>query len=213
MTTTRTRGPLVATLALAALLGTAQAPALAATGSTGSAAAPSAAAAPVAPAAKGTLTSSIEGTWTGQDGRRGTVTGRFTPTRFARQGDGLVAEGRLRMVVRRADGSIRQVLRRTVVVPVQLPTAAATGAAAGTAEAQVACNILNLDLGPLDLNLLGLRIQLNEINLDITAIPGGGLLGDLLCAVNGLLSGGVLGNVLNQLANLLNRILGILSAR
>ena len=47
------------------------------------------------------------------------------------------------------------------------------------------CNVLNLTLGPLDLNLLGLRVQLNQVVLNITAIPGGGLLGDLLCGLAG----------------------------
>ena len=76
----------------------------------------------------------------------------------------------------------------------------------GTAQADAACDILNLDLGPLDLNILGLRIQLNEVQLDITAVPGAGnLLGNLLCAVAGLLDG----NAAGGLANLLNRLLGL----
>ena len=61
-------------------------------------------------------------------------------------------------------------------------------------------------LGPLDLNLLGLAIHLNQVVLNITAIPGAGnLLGNLLCAVAGLLDnpGG--------LAALLNQILAILA--
>jgi len=77
------------------------------------------------------------------------------------------------------------------------------------------CNILNLDLGPLDLNLLGLVVHLDEVVLDITAVSGTGqLLGNLLCAVAGLLDGGpggILGGLLGQLSNLLNQILGILN--
>jgi hypothetical protein len=42
------------------------------------------------------------------------------------------------------------------------------------------CNILHLELGPLDLNLLGLRIQLTKVCLDITGTPGTPL-GGLLC--------------------------------
>lgn len=54
-----------------------------------------------------------------------------------------------------------------------------------------ACTILDLDLGPLDLDLLGLVVNLNEVQLDITAVPGAGnLLGNLLCAVAGLLDRG-----------------------
>lgn len=74
------------------------------------------------------------------------------------------------------------------------------------------CPILHLELGPLDLNLLGLRVQLNQVVLDITAIPGpGNLLGNLLCAVAGLLDGvdlgGVLGNLLQALIDALIRLL------
>jgi hypothetical protein len=65
---------------------------------------------------------------------------------------------------------------------------------------QDACPILHLELGPLDLNLLGLRVQLNQVVLDVTAVPGpGNLLGNLLCAVAGLLDGVDLGNVLGRL--------------
>lgn len=74
------------------------------------------------------------------------------------------------------------------------------------------CPILHLELGPLDLNLLGLRVQLNQVVLDITAVPGpGNLLGNLLCAVAGLLDGvdlgSVLGGLLQSLIDALIRLL------
>ena len=74
------------------------------------------------------------------------------------------------------------------------------------------CPILHLDLGPLDLNLLGLHVHLNEVVLDVEAIPGpGNLLGNLLCAGAGLLDGvdvgGILGGLLQNLINLLIRLL------
>jgi hypothetical protein len=72
------------------------------------------------------------------------------------------------------------------------------------------CRILTLVLGPLDLNILGLRVELNRVELRITAIPGpGNLLGNLLCAIAGLLDGG-LGGLLGQLLDLLNDILDAL---
>lgn len=78
------------------------------------------------------------------------------------------------------------------------------------------CTILTLDLGPLDLELLGLRVQLNEINLDITGETGSGnLLGNLLCAVANLGSGsGLLGlsGIVQDLLNVVNDLLGSLSA-
>jgi hypothetical protein len=80
------------------------------------------------------------------------------------------------------------------------------------ASSAAACDILNLVLGPLDLNILGLRIQLNRVVLDITAVPGAGnLLGNLLCAVVGLLDGSPLAGLLGQLRTLLNQILGLLN--
>ncbi|MBB5791570.1 hypothetical protein [Jiangella mangrovi] len=74
------------------------------------------------------------------------------------------------------------------------------------------CPILHLELGPLDLNLLGLRVQLNQVVLDITAIPGpGNLLGNLLCAVAGLLDGVDLGSTLGRLLqNLIDALIRLL---
>jgi hypothetical protein len=59
-----------------------------------------------------------------------------------------------------------------------------------SALAGAACSVLSLALGPLDLNLLGLVVELDNcatppgpVTVDVTGIPGGGLLGDLLCAL------------------------------
>ena len=50
------------------------------------------------------------------------------------------------------------------------------------------CHVLSLTLGPLHLNLLGLVVDLNQVNLNVTAQPGpGNLLGNLLCSVTHLL--------------------------
>jgi hypothetical protein len=82
----------------------------------------------------------------------------------------------------------------------------ATAAAAGS------CQILDLTLGPLHLDLLGLVVDLNQVHLQITAEQGAGnLLGNLLCAVAGLLDNtgtGGLSGILQSLVNLLNQILG-----
>jgi hypothetical protein len=70
------------------------------------------------------------------------------------------------------------------------------------------CDILTLDLGPVHLDLLGLVVDLNAIHLTITAEQGSGnLLGNLLCAVAGLLDGS---GTLTQIAGLLNQILALL---
>ena len=70
------------------------------------------------------------------------------------------------------------------------------------------CTILDLDLGPLHLDLLGLVIDLAPVHLDITAVSGSGnLLGNLLCAVAGLLDNTGTGGGLNGVVLLLNRLL------
>lgn len=70
------------------------------------------------------------------------------------------------------------------------------------------CTILDLNIPPIDLNLLGLEVAVpSGIHLVITAHQGQGLLGDLLCSVDNLLNGG-LGN---PLATLLNSLLGLLN--
>jgi hypothetical protein len=77
---------------------------------------------------------------------------------------------------------------------------------------QNACQILSLDLGPLNLDLLGLVVDLSDVQLDITAERGAGnLLGNLLCTVAGLLDGpGAGGGLLNAVDRLLDRITGLL---
>lgn len=71
-------------------------------------------------------------------------------------------------------------------------------------QATGSCQILDLTLGPLDLNLLGLMVHLDTVHLNITAQQGpGNLLGNLLCAVAGLLDNT---NSTNGLAALLNRL-------
>jgi hypothetical protein len=47
------------------------------------------------------------------------------------------------------------------------------------------CSVLHLELAPIDLDLLGLNVDTSAICLNITAIEGGGLLGDLLCSLAG----------------------------
>lgn len=72
------------------------------------------------------------------------------------------------------------------------------------------CSILNLTLGPLHLDLLGLVVDLNQVHLTITAQQGAGnLLGNLLCAVANLLNG--TGGLSAAIQNLLNQINAILS--
>lgn len=125
----------------------------------------------------------------------GTFNGTFDLLRFANQNGNLVAIGNLTGTLTDAAGnvigSVSNVLTTLAVTP-------------GTAT----CEILNLTLGPLDLNLLGLMVHLDQVHLEITAQQApGNLLGNLLCAVAHLLDGG---GPLGALAGLLNNILRVL---
>jgi hypothetical protein len=81
-------------------------------------------------------------------------------------------------------------------------------AASAPVQATGTCRILDLTLGPLHLDLLGLVVDLNQVHLTITAQQGpGNLLGNLLCAVANLLNGNTSPTALQQIVNLLNQIL------
>ena len=138
------------------------------------------------------LTKRLAVTGTGKGGKK--FTGTYTVDRFVSRAGKVFSVGTLKGKLKN-----RRVSRKNVRMPVS-----SFGLAGPAQSSQLVCRILTLTLGPLDLNLLGLRVQLNQVNLRITAIPGGGLLGDLLCGVANLLNppalaGGNLAAVLNAL--------------
>jgi hypothetical protein len=125
----------------------------------------------------------------------GTVNSVLTITGFSNQNGQLFANGSLTSTITNAAGQVIG----TVTQAVSVPIAGASGS----------CQILHLTLGPLDLNLLGLQVHLNQVVLDVTAVPGAGnLLGNLLCAVANLLNNPAAPT--GGLAGLLNGILGAL---
>src|SRR3954447_7057297 len=69
--------------------------------------------------------------------------------------------------------SAGQVVASGLTVPVDLAATSAANAPASQSgvSAQATCDILHLVLGPLDLNLLGLKVHLDTVKLDITAQP------------------------------------------
>ena len=154
-----------------------------------SVAVPAAAAPPRADA--GIASVPVRGSDVGTDGALHTVEGTFQVTQFAVEDGQLVAQGVFTGTV---DGVARTVSGSSVVT-----------------VAQSSCRILELTLGPLHLDLLGLVIDLDEVNLVITAEPGpGNLLGNLLCAIAGLLDGSAVDTALARLVDLLNAILALL---
>jgi hypothetical protein len=156
---------------------------------------------------------------TGTASRGRTVVGAFTPSKFVVKNGKLAAIGKLDVVTRGPGKDLHRV-KRGVTMSLKRASVANTGTFGSGAGAKVpgaaaaaplgSCDVLNLVLGPLDLNLLGLEVHLKKVVLDVIAVTGAGnLLGNLLCAVAGLLDGvGVLG----QVADLLNQILAILKA-
>jgi hypothetical protein len=151
----------------------------------------------------GEARSRVKGTY----GRAGTVRGWFTPRRFVTRDGKLKAIGRLNAVLIRADGSVRDRVTKRIVIPVR-KIEGVRPSARNALQQPTSCQILNLVLGPLDLNLLGLHVHLNRVVLNIEAHPGpGNLLGNLLCAIAGLLDNT---GVLRVIRRILNAILGVL---
>jgi hypothetical protein len=121
----------------------------------------------------------------------GSFNGTFALAHFGVSKGQVVAIGTLTGIVTDAAGKTTTV-SQAVSLPVNVGTAT--------------CQILHLDIGPIALNLLGLQVNLSEIVLNITAHSGpGNLLGNLLCDVANLL------NNPGGLANLLNQILAIIA--
>jgi len=138
----------------------------------------------------------ITGTFTDALGGAGRFVGTFNIQRFAEQNNQIVAVGTLTGTLTNSVGAVLGSIVNTITMILD------------SAATQASCQILHLVLGPLDLNLLGLMVHLNQVVLDITAQPGpGNLLGNLLCAVANLLNGG---GALSQLVSLLNQILVLL---
>jgi hypothetical protein len=131
-------------------------------------------------------------------------TGHFDVTQFVTRGGKSYAVGTL-------TGKLgdRTVKRSNVAIP------ASVGTSSGVLSPSVVtppatCPVLHLDLGPLSLNLLGLTVHLNQVVLDINAVPGAGnLLGNLLCSVANLLNSSPLGT--QQVTGLLNIIQQLLN--
>ena len=129
----------------------------------------------------------------GTTSKGGKFIGNFQIKKFEVVNNQIVAVGVLTGTIQNAVGNVIGTVLRTIRLLTTI-----TGAS---------CDILHLELGPLDLELLGLEVHLNRIVLDIDADPTGGLLGALLCAVANLLD---IGGPLADIVALLNQILALL---
>ena len=136
------------------------------------------------------LTQAVTGTFAG-----GTFVGQFTLQHVNVVNGQLQGVGTLTGTLTDSLGNVIGTVNQQLTV-----TLSATGT----------CQILNLTLGPLDLNLLGLLVHLDQVHLTITAQSGpGNLLGNLLCAVAHLLDNNN-PNTLGAVANLINQLIALL---
>ncbi len=124
--------------------------------------------------------------------------GKLTINSFREEGGKIVADGTVTGKAIKNGRSRR--ISGDVVVPVTVQRS--------EVEIVAICQILNLVLGPIDLNLLGLRLRTNTIRVRLTADSEGGLLGSILCGLSGA---GPDGLGLQAIIDLLNDILAALN--
>lgn len=155
-------------------------------------------------AAAGLVNKGVFGTLA--DGGKFVGTARITALKFVQVGQGSViaAEGVLNGTATNADGSKKTLQNVKFMAPINV-------AQVGPNLGPKVCQILDLDIGAIHLDLLGLIVDLAPIDLDITAQSGPGqLLGNLLCGLAHLLDGeptfDQLNNVINKVNNALNSL-------
>ena len=137
----------------------------------------------------------------------------MTVTRFGySETTGLWVSGFVHGAARAADGTetdVEQLFSQVHATLDETGTAAATARTTALAAAAT-CPILDLDIGAIHLDLLGLVLDLAPVKLDLTAVAdAGNLLGNLLCGLVGLLD--PLG-FLDQLAGTLQGLLDIINS-
>jgi hypothetical protein len=139
--------------------------------------------------------------------------GTYTIERFINRGGKLYSVGTIKGKV-----GNKRVTKENVRMPAKVANASGTSASASQVPPLPlpplppgnACQILSLDLGPINLNLLGLVVRTNQIQLRIDAVQGAGnLLGNLLCGITGILNPSLANTPLSQLAQILNALLAL----
>jgi hypothetical protein len=131
---------------------------------------------------------------TGTTATGGSFVGTFDVQNFVNQGGQVFAVGNLTGKLFNGNGQLLGIVKKLIALNVLF--------------GNHSCTILELTLGPLDLNLLGLMVHLDEVHLTITANPAGGLLGDLLCSIANAIDLGAPG--VATLVALLNQLLHLL---
>jgi hypothetical protein len=138
-----------------------------------------------------------------------TFTGTFTLRKFVNRGGHATAVGFIKGTLTSAAGVT---IGSGLAGPVELPVTVSGGAAsnsgvssAAAVQVQQTCEVLHVDLGSGNVDLLGLQVATLPIGIDLTAVSEGtDVLGRLICVVLETVD-----NVVG-LVNLLNQILGLL---
>lgn len=147
----------------------------------------------IAPGVAAAAPTATLGNLTGTTATGGTFTGTLSNVQFVNQNGVVTLVGNLTGTLTNAAGNV---LGSVTGLPISVPVTGAAGSGG--------CTILDLTLGPLHLDLLGLVVDLNQVHLTITGQTGNGqLLGNLLCGLANALNGG------GGLANILNKLLGL----
>jgi hypothetical protein len=136
----------------------------------------------------------------------GTFAGTLSVLKFAVHDGQVAAIGMVRGTATSAAGiPLGTALVGPITLPVQVgPGVTTMTSAAAPVAAQATCQVLHLDLGAVNLNVLGLVVTTQPITLDISGDTAG-VLGNLVCTVLDTLN-----NVVGLVA-LLNQLLGSLT--
>jgi hypothetical protein len=154
----------------------------------------------------------------------GEFTGTISINRFEQRDDRVVAVGFVSGVLSKGGHALGTAVAGEVTWPVaiksggqvlaiwhgangprqtQVAWSPGVGPSVRVLPAQTSCQVLDLALGPVNVNVLGVQVALSAVTFSLTG--GTGPLGDLVCAASNLL-----GNVAG-IVNLLNSILGLLT--
>ncbi|PYQ54544.1 MAG: hypothetical protein DMF78_05475 [Acidobacteria bacterium] len=158
----------------------------------------------------------ITGTVTGKS--KATFSGTLSVERFAVRGDGVVAIGFVAGSVSDKSGApVGGGVVGQVELPVSVGSGVSTTAVPTTAVSNAAvqqqattCGVLHLDVGAVNLNLLGLQVATQPISIDLQASSDStNVLGHLICTALTTLNDVVgLVDVLNQILGLVGGLVG-----
>lgn len=114
----------------------------------------------------------------------GTITDPVVSFKNGSKYKGLMVEGTLDGTLTRTNGTTETVTNEDFKTKAK----ASVPGPSSAVSTQAVCDILTLHIGRIDLDVLGLVVNLSPIDLNIDAVSGpGNLLGNLLCALVGLL--------------------------